>query len=145
MEHYFRHGLAESSRWSYNSAKKRYGDFCSGAGFLPVPAVEHQLCQFVSHIWGRRSKTQNHQVLPICSQAFHSEVKLPDPSLCNMARLEHVLRGVKSLQAKQGSQLNPRLPITPTILLRKVWDSHPSYKDCIMLWAASCIWFYESR
>ena len=48
---------------------------------------------------------------------------------------------LKSLQAKQGSQLNPHLQITPTILLklRKVWDSHPSDKDCIMLWAASWI------
>ena len=61
-----------------------------------------------------------------------------------MARLEHVLHGVKSLQAKQGSQPNPRLPITPTVLLKlwKVWDSRPTDKDCIMLWAASCIWFF---
>ena len=50
VEHYFRHCLAESSHRSYNSVKKRYVDFCSDAGFLPVPAAEHQLCQFVSHM-----------------------------------------------------------------------------------------------
>ena len=144
MEHYFRHGLAESSRRSYNSAKKRYVDFCSDAGFLPVPASEHQLCQFVSHMADVGLKHKTIKCYLSAVRHLHLEEKLPDPGLCNMARLEHVLRGVKSLQAKQGSQSKPRLPITPTILLklRKVWDSRPTDKDRIMLWAASCICFF---
>ena len=152
MEHYFHHGLAESSRHSYNSAKTRYVDFCLDAGFLPVPASEHQLCQFVSHMTdvGLKHMTDvglKHKTIKCYLSAvrhFHLEEKLPDPGLCNMARLEHVLRGVKSLQAKQGSQPKPCLPITPTILLklRKVWDSCPTDKDCIMLWAALCICFF---
>ena len=95
MEHYFRHGLAESSRWSYNSAKKHYGDFCPGAGFLPVPAVEHQLCQFVSHMVDIGLKHKTIKCYLSAVRHLHLEVKLPDSSLCNMARFEHVLRGVK--------------------------------------------------
>ena len=113
MEHYFHHGLAESSCRSYNSAKKRYVDFCSDAGFLPVPASEHQLCQFVSHMADVGLK---HEIIKCYLSAvrnLHLEEKLADPCLCNMARLVHVPRGVKSLQAKQGSQPKPRLPNHP--------------------------------
>ena len=142
MEHYFRHGLAESS---HNSAKKRYVDFCSGASFLPVPAVKHQLCQFVSHMADIGLKHKTIKCYLSAVRYLHLDEKLPDPGVCNMARLEHVLRGVKSQQAKQDSQLKPHLPITPTILLQlwKVWDLHPSDKNCITLWAASCICFFD--
>ena len=49
VERYFLHGLAESTRKTYNSAKRRYSEFASKHGFQPLPASEHQLCQFVSY------------------------------------------------------------------------------------------------
>ena len=75
---------------------------------------------------------------------LHIERKLPDPNMGNMARLELVLRGVKSLQAKQSPPPKPRLPITPDIIrkLKKVWSIDPSDKDNIMLWAAVCLGFF---
>ena len=45
VERYFLHGLAESTRKTYNSAKRRYSEFAK----YPLPASEHQLCQFVSY------------------------------------------------------------------------------------------------
>ena len=49
VERYFLHGLAESTRKTYNLAKRRYSEFASKHGFQPLPASEHQLCQFVSY------------------------------------------------------------------------------------------------
>ena len=45
VECYFLHGLAEST----NSAKRRYSQFAVKHEFQPLPASEHQLCQFVSY------------------------------------------------------------------------------------------------
>ena len=56
-----------------------------------------------------------------------------------MPILEYLLRGIKSLQAKQGiTPSNPLLPITPTLLrkLCAVWSLQPKNPDYIMLWAA---------
>ena len=45
----FSNGLASSSKRAYNSAKKRYATFCNDKGLKPLPATEHQLCQFSSY------------------------------------------------------------------------------------------------
>ena len=49
VERYFLHGLAESTRKTYNSAKRRYSEFAAKHGFQPLPASNHQLYQFVSY------------------------------------------------------------------------------------------------
>ena len=49
VERYFLHGLAESTRKTCNSAKRRYSEFAAKHGFQLLPASEHQLCQFVSY------------------------------------------------------------------------------------------------
>ena len=49
VERYFLRGLAESTRKTYNSAKRRYSEFAAKHGFQPLSASEHQLCQFVSY------------------------------------------------------------------------------------------------
>jgi len=48
-----------------------------------------------------------------------------------MATLQHVMWGIKSVQAKRGK---PRLPITPTILsgLQQVWEKSRHGFDNIM-------------
>ena len=61
-----------------------------------------------------------------------------------MAKLEQVLKGIKSAQAKQGEVTPPRLPITPTLLLamKGVWERDSFTRDKAMLWAAACLCFF---
>ena len=67
-----------------------------------------------------------------------------DPNIGSMARLEQVMKGIKSTQAKDpGGKKLRRLPITPE-LLQKLKDSwfRGSGKDGCMLWAAATLCFF---
>jgi len=65
---------------------------------------------------------------------------LGDPKEGNMATLQHVMRGIKSMQAKRGQQLRPRLPITSTTFsgLQQVWEKSQHGFDNIMLVQPTC-------
>jgi integrase len=67
-----------------------------------------------------------------------------DPYIGTMGKLEQVLRGIKSSQAKKGVKKVPRLPITPTILLalKGSWEREGPIRDKAMLWAASTLCFF---
>ena len=69
---------------------------------------------------------------------------LGDPKVGDMTTLQHVLKGIKSTQAKMGHQPRPRLPITPVILgkLRLVWEKTRHNYNSIMLWAACTTCFF---
>ena len=68
-----------------------------------------------------------------------------DPFERQMCRLEYVLKGIKSEQAKTPT-MRPRirLAITPAILLRLcgIWEKDQHNADNIMLWAAVCMCFF---
>ena len=59
-----------------------------------------------------------------------------------MPQLEYVLKGFKR---KAPNSARRRLQITLEILkkLRQVWDQSPQKRDAKMLWAASCLYFYD--
>ena len=61
-----------------------------------------------------------------------------------MAKLEQVVKGIKSDQVKHGKQQSPKLPITPELLLRikGVWEREPPGRDKAMLWVAASLWFF---
>ena len=61
-----------------------------------------------------------------------------------MAKLEQVVKGIKSDQAKHGKQQSPRVPITSDLLLRikGVWEREPPGRDKAMLWAAASLCFF---
>ena len=75
---------------------------------------------------------------------FQLSCGLGDPKIGDMATLQHVLKGIKSTQAKMGQQPRPRLPITPDILgkLRLIWEKTPHDYNSIMLWAACTTCFF---
>ena len=69
----------------------------------------------------------------------------PDPFICDMPRLQYVLRGVKSVESKCPARLvRKRLPITPAILcgVHKILSQTPSDFNNIMLWAAATLCFF---
>ena len=66
-----------------------------------------------------------------------------DPQINNMAKLEQVLKGIKSVQCKHLKRIS-RLPILPVHLvkMREVWIREPITFDGKMLWAASTLCFF---
>ena len=72
---------------------------------------------------------------------------MSDPEIGRMARLQQIIRGIKSQEVeKEKSQKtsHPRLPITPHILsiLHGVWRNGPDQKSTSLLWAAACLAFF---
>ena len=145
MEFYFQNGLAASTRRAYGSAKSRYSRFCSSNCLSPLPASEHQLCQFVSHLANENLCHSTIKCYLSAIRHLHVAEGYGDPNICNMARLEQVLKGIKSIQAK-SSKKPTRLAITPELLLkmRQVWmrGNGSGSWDNIMLWAASLLCFF---
>ena len=52
--------LYEGSSRVYNSAQRRYLDFCSRAGLQPLPATETGLCYFVAYL--AKEKLKHHTI-----------------------------------------------------------------------------------
>ena len=144
MEFYFSNGLASSTQRVYGSAKRRYMQFCLTYNLNPLPTTEHRLCQFVSALGmeGLSHSTIKGYLSGI--RHLHLEHHLPDPRISSMSRLELVLRGIKSLQAKTKGPVSPRLPITPELLLKikQVWFNSHYQNDNVMLWAAALLCFF---
>ncbi len=62
-----------------------------------------------------------------------------------MTRLEQVLKGIKSVQARDPPQSKPaRLPITPDLLLKmkQLWEKKDNVWDRELLWAAATLCFF---
>ncbi len=144
VEFYFQHGLAPSTQKSYNSAKKRYLLFCKVTSLHPLPATESLLCQFVSSLAAQSLRHTSIKSYLAAIRHLHIAEGYGDPQICNMARLEQVLKGIKSVQSKQISGRRVRLPITPDLLakLRGVWSSRSNKFDGPMLWAAASLCFF---
>ena len=128
MGFYFQNGLASSTQKAYNSAKKQYILFCGSSSLIPLPASESQLY---------------HKCYLAAIRYLHIAEGYGDPNISSMARLEQVLKGIKSVQAK-GHKRVPQLPITPNRLvkMKEVWDKLPNTFDGNMLWAASSLCFF---
>ena len=141
VERYFLHGLAESTRKTCNSAKRRYSEFAAKHGFQPLSASEHQLCQFVSY---QAEGKLCHSTIKCYLSAVRQMQGYGDPRMSSMARLEQVLKGIKSLQARTRGRSLPRLPITPDLLLKMkgVWQKRGTTWDNTMLWAAVTLCFF---
>ena len=144
MEQYFQHGLAPATRRSYSSAQKRYLSFCAHYHMKPIPCTEQMLCQFVVHT--AESGVQASSIKGYLSAVRQLQIARGegDPGISKMVKLEQVLKGTKSLQAKQGVKRAPRLPITPAILLaiKCTWEREALGWDKVMLWAAMLLCFF---
>jgi len=79
----------------------------------PIPSSELLLCRSATHlaVSGLRASTIKCYLSAI--KQLHIARGVGDPGIGNMAKLEQVLKGIKSAQAKGGDTIQPRLPITP--------------------------------
>lgn len=144
MEYYFQNGLAASTQRSYNSGKRRYLKFCQIKGSAPVPASEHQLCQFVAFLANEKLCHNTIKSYLAAIRHLHIAEGAGDPGMSNMPRLEQVVKGVKATQVKEGKKVKARLPITPELLLRmkQAWSQEQDSRDIVMLWAAVSVCFF---
>ena len=120
---FFQNGLAPSTRRTYNSAKKRYLAFCKDKDLPAIPVSEQQLCRFVSYLANKNLSHTSIKCYLAAIRHLHIAEGVDVPHMHCMARLEQVLRGVKSVQSKRPKRPQARLPITPELLrrLREVW------------------------
>ena len=143
MAFYAGHALADSTKRSYYSAKRRYHAFCTHNHITPLPLNEHSLCRYVASL--AREGLAHASIKAYLSGIRHLQVEegWGDPNFGGMPKLELVLRGVKRTQAMK-KQMKPRLPITPELLLKLagVWLKGPRGADGIMLWAAATLCFF---
>lgn len=143
VEFYFQNGLAGSTRKTYSSAKHRYAKFCSEKGFSPLPTSENLLCRYVSSLANENISHNTIKCYLSAIRHLHIEQGFGDPNISEMARLEQVLKGIKSTQAKKINK-RVRLPITPDLLrkMRAAWLGENTTRDGGMLWAAASLCFF---
>ena len=142
---YFTQGLAASSLKTYQSGINRFIRFCQSQYQSPLPASEHVLCSFVSHLADEGLKHRSIKTYMSGIRYYHIRSGHSDPFQgAQMPRLEYVIKGVKRHQAKVGASSRTRLPITPSLLreLQKVWSLAGSTPDAKMIWAACCLCFF---
>lgn len=144
MDFYFRNGIAVSTQKAYNSAKKRYNTFCTENTFPPLPTSEHLLGRFVSALANENLCHNTIKCYLSGIRHLHIAEGFGDPNISGMAKLEQVLKGIKSTQAK-GVKKTPRMPITPELLLKLkcAWIKGTGRdRDGCMLWAAAALCFF---
>ena len=112
------HSLAPSTRRSYGSAQARYLSFCHSFNFPCLPLDEGVLCRFAA--WLAHEQVAHASIKGYLSALRNFQITLcgSDPHIKGMVVLQMALRGIKRLQATQGSNKpRPRLPITGEVML----------------------------
>ena len=141
---YFHASLAPSTTRSYDSAKRRYLQFCSTKNITSLPVTEQNLCSYVAHV--AKSGLSHQTIKCYLSAIRHLQIELGggDPHISTMPVLEHVLRGIKKEHSKKSPMSKTRLPMTPNILLklRAIWEEEAHAFDHIMIWAACCTCYF---
>ena len=82
---------------------------------VPIPASEHQLCQFVACLAIEKISHSTIKCYLSAIRHLHVAVGQGDPRICDIARLEQVLRGGYT-QAKEKRNPKARLPISIDLL-----------------------------
>ena len=104
LQRYYHAGLADSSHRVYRAAGKRYADFCATFSLTPYPATESCLCYFVTCVGdeGLADSTIKSYMAGI----RHTQISLglADPMISSMPRLGLIIKGIKNLRGRSGSQ-----------------------------------------
>lgn len=134
-----------STQRSYESAKRRFVNFCRRSNCInPFPVNEQLLCRYVAYLLSEGLAPRSIKLYLAAIRHLQIELHFPAPAIHTMPRLEQVLKGAKREAAKRGNREKPRLPITPEILLklRRVWEEDRKKYDMVMAWAACCLCYF---
>ena len=102
VQHYLQSALSKNTMRSYTSSHRRYTSFCSTSGTTrPFPTSESILCQFVAYLAQQHLKHQTIKCYLSGIRFYQIIQSHPDPFITNMPKLQYVLRGIKSEEAKK--------------------------------------------
>ena len=133
------------TRSTYKSGQNRYLLFCKLYHITnALPVNEQSLCYFITHL-GEEGLAHG-TIKSYLSAVRYLQISygFPSPFEVPMPRLELILRGIKSTQAKQGRIPKRKLPITPIMLqhMRAMWSRIGTDYEETMLWAAAVTCFF---
>lgn len=145
VQQYFQHGLAPSTRKSYQAAMKRFHSFCRVYNiFTPFPVTEQLLCSFAAFLADQGLAPQT--VKSYLSAVRNSQISLglPDPrDQSSLPILKRVQAGIARLRMLKGSPPWVRLPITAHILARiQQALAASSDPDKYLVWAVAATAFF---
>ena len=91
----------------------------------------------------KNPKAMLYQIYLTVVRHLHIDEGYGDPYIHSMAKLEQVMKGIRSLQSN-CLKTPSRLPITPELLLKlkEVWSKCSELRDGSMLWAAVTLCFF---
>lgn len=142
-------GIAQSTRQTYNSALKKFSEFCSMFNIVsPFPVSEAILCYFASHLATKNLAPQTIKTYLAGIRHMQIVLGLPEPrAFSSLPRLRLVQAGIqRTYTQKTPIKTRIRLPITPSVLdkIRRYWMPRAKDYDTIMAWAAAKVFFLGS-
>ena len=146
VQRYFEHGLAASTRRTYQAGINRFILFCNTYHIChPLPVTQSLLCFYVSHL--ANAGLSYSSIKTYLSTVRYLQVAngLPEPRASSMPKLDLVERGIRRVKSLQPGG-RPRLPITPSIL-RQLCYCYVVI-GCVYLLLCACIvveWMWKSK
>lgn len=137
VEYYLGKTYAPSTQRTYRSHRDSYLKFCAATGVAPVPATTETLCRYVAML-SRSLKFSSVKQYMNVIRLLHLEWGLPNP-VHNNFRLDSVLRGVRR---DRGDAVTRKLPITPELLRKMLYNLNLNVPADCVVWAASLLMFF---
>ena len=144
MMNYYSSGLSPATQRCYRAGLKQYTAFCLQANLPTIPASEHTLLLFATHLAVQKLAYPTIKVYMAAVRNVHVNTgnhvifaKQLTP------RLDLLMRGIRKEKCKTTLQ-KARLPITMEIMerIKAVLSRTPKDYQCIMLWAVCCTAFF---
>ena len=140
VEFYFRSGLAQHKEHMHQSRDVTV----HFAPLMVASSSRHQNTRYAG-LYHHLTMT-NCVIIPLkCYLAgvrhLHIAEGFGNPKICDMARLEQVMRGIRTSQAKGAQKRLVRLPITPHLLYKLSVGKQWGWAGR-MMWAASVLCFF---
>ena len=117
VQYFCEQGIATTTRKTYQSAIRRFSEFCSLYNVLtPFPVSEAHLCNYASFLAIQKLSPQTIKVYLAAIRHMQITMGLPEPrEFSLMPQLWLVQSGINRIHNTQAST-KVRLPITPAIL-----------------------------
>ena len=146
LSSYFVGGLALSTLNTYTSAKRRLVSFCQQLNLTPLPASQHTVALFVTHLSqaGLWASSIQAYIAAICH--LHMTAGQAPPPWNDWHQLHYVMRGIRRAQSITSGKKSC-LPITTEVMqsIQAVLLTPSGGRSafvCKLLWAACCLGFF---
>ena len=146
VQFYCTKGLAVSTHKTYQSALRKFANFCTSYSIIsPFPVSESILCYFAAHLASQGLSPSTIKTYLAGIRHMQITLGLPEPKeFSSLPRLRLVQAGIQRTYTQDRGSSRVKLPITPAILhkIRAHWSLKCQDVDTIMLWAAAVMCFF---